>query len=203
MYSRLKKLAEKHEFIGCKIYNEFPSEVTPVDHHSVFTSRNLVYSPMTPKQSSETIERQVSKLLTQKNFKFEGVMINNGAANSPAGIHAFIRYCAHTGKIPRIYPSNRSFRGIAHSINRSLGFTPIRLPIGPTLTLDFNAELVDQDVPIKFGLENHKYHRCSTDKVEDTFTHRPMNTTVPLTFREDAPGQGGLLFFQWPISEVL
>ena len=59
---------------------------------------------MTPKQLSETIDLQVFKLMTEQNFKFEGVMIDNGAAKSPTGIHAFIRYCAHTGKIPRIYP---------------------------------------------------------------------------------------------------
>ena len=52
-----------------------------------------------------------------------------------------------------------------------------------------------------FGLEHHKYHRCSTDEVEDTFALRPTNTTVPLTFREDAQGQGGHLFLQWPVSE--
>ena len=90
-------------------------------------------------------------------------MIDNGGAKSPAGIQAFIQYCAHTGTIRTITKSNRSFRGIGNGMNRSLGITSIRMPIGDTLTLEFNVELVDQDVPIKFGLEHRKLHKCSTD----------------------------------------
>ena len=63
--------------------------------------------------------------MTEQNLKFEGVMIDNGTAKSPASIHAFIRYCAHKGKIPRIYPNNRSFRGIGNGIKRSLVFASI------------------------------------------------------------------------------
>ena len=64
-------------------------------------------------------------------------------------------------------------------------------------------ELFDQDALLMFGLEHRKLHKCSTDEVEDTFTHRPINITIALKFREDTPGQGGRLFLEWPTSESL
>ena len=125
---------------------------------------------MSPNEIATCIDEHASALMKFGNSQFEGVMIDDGAAKSPAGIQAFIRYCSHTGTIATITKSNLSFRGIVNGTNRSLGITSIRMPIGPTLTLEFNVELVDQDVPIMFGLEHHKLHKCSTDEVEDTFT---------------------------------
>ncbi len=90
------------------------------------------------------IDSEVSKMMKKGEFQFERIMIDNGAAKSPAGISAFMRYCAHTGSIPKIYPSERAFRGIRNGINKSLGRTSIRIPVGNALTIEFSVELVDQ-----------------------------------------------------------
>ena len=203
MYNRLVTIADQHEIIKANVHNTtWTSLLTSMNPNShVFLTKPFDFARMSPNELAGCIDNHASALTKDGNSQFEGVMIDNGASKSPAGIPAFIRYCAHTETIPTITKSNRCFRGIGNGTNRSCGITSIRMPIGSTLALEFNVELVDQDFPIMLGLEHHKLHKCSTDEVEDTFTHRPTNTTIPLRFREDTPGQGGYLFLEWPTSE--
>ena len=153
----------------------------------VFLTKPFDFARMSPQELAGCIDQHASALMKDGNSQFEGIMIDNGAAKSPAGIQAFIRYCAHTGTIPTITKCNLSFRGIENGTNRSLGITSIRMPIGPILTREFNVELAGQDVPIMFGLDHHKLRKCSTDELEDTFTHCSTNTIILLKFRENTP----------------
>ena len=205
MYNRLVTIADQHEIIKANVHNStWTTILTSMNPNShVFLTKPFYFARMSPNELAGCIDQHASALMKDGNEQFEGVKIDNGAAKSPARIQAFIGYCAHTGYIPTITKSNRCFPGIGNGTNRSFGLTSIRMPIGPTLTLEFNVELADQDFPIMFGLEHHKLHKWSTEEVEDTFNHRPTNATVPLKFREDTPGQGGHLFLEWLTSESL
>ncbi len=83
-------------------------------------------------------------------------MIDNGAARSPSGLPAYIRYCIHTGTTPDLRPSNRAYRGIGHGIMQSLGTGTIRMPMAPALFMNFDVDVVDHDVAVMFGLEHHQ-----------------------------------------------
>lgn len=83
---------------------------------------------------------------------------------------------------------------------------PIRLPLDLHFTLVFEVDLVENDVPIMFGLKHHKEHLCSTNKVHNTFMHHPSGSTIPIELRQSCPGKpelGGNLFLKWPIYSVL
>ena len=159
MYVRLSYIADQHDFIKEKAltgpivlpseYGEqknltasFPALLSNIDLNNL-------------DHLTEFIDREVSRIMMNGTCEFKGIMIDNGAAKSPAGLVQFINYCAHTGHVPSISPSSRAFRGMGNGVNKSLGITTIRMPIGPLLTIEFKVELVNNDVPIMFGLEHH------------------------------------------------
>ncbi len=85
----------------------------------------------------------------------------------------------------------------------SLGKCSIRVPIDPSLTLEFEVDIVDHEVPLIFGLEHYLQKKCSSNEVDLTFTHRPTRITVPLEYREESNEHGGHLYLNWYSSEVL
>ncbi len=104
----------------------------------------------------------VDSIISQGKLFFERVMLDNGAARSPAGLLAYLRYCAFCGTIPKLRPSNLVFKGMGRGTTPSLGLAEIRLPIGSSIALTFDIDVVDHDVPKLFGLELHKrfqWHR--------------------------------------------
>lgn len=129
--------------------------------------------------------------------KFEGIMLDNGASGTPSGLPAYLRYCEHVGIEPSLRPSNTSFVGLGKGIVRSLGVTTVRMPLGDSMFLDFETDVVEQDVPLMFGLDQHHKHGCSSDEYHNTFTHHPTGTTIPVKFKQ------GHLFVEWPTHEVL
>ena len=76
-------------------------------------------------------------MINSGSTNFEGVMIDNGAAKSPSGINAFIRYCARTAIVTTIRKSQLAFRGVGNCIVKSLGKAIIRIPLGALLTIEF------------------------------------------------------------------
>ena len=118
---------------------------------------------------------------------FEAVMIDNGAAKSPSELSAFVQYCAYSDSVSKLKASNKIFRAIGKGINRSLGKATIRILIDTLLTLEFEVDTIDHDIPLIFGLENHRFKKCSSNEVELTFTHHPSNITLPLKNREESP----------------
>ena len=206
LYSRLCTLADIHEM--------FPSNwlstaclASPYDSPPlVLTTSSQQLSDLSLPDRIKFITDQVAILMKTHKTTFEGVMIDNGAALSPAGLPAYLRYCAHTGIAPSLKQSNRCFRGIGKGLERSLGKISIRLPLGPDCLLEFEVDLVENDVPIIFGLEHHREFQCSSNEVENTFTHHPPGTIAPVTFRHSNPldpAQGGHVFLTWSISTVL
>ena len=85
----------------------------------------------------------------------------------------------------------------------SPGKAVIRIPLGAFFTNEFSVDLVENDVPIIFGLEHHRRLKSSSNEVHATFTHHPSKTTVPVILREDSPGQGGYLYLICAINDVL
>ena len=85
----------------------------------------------------------------------------------------------------------------------SPGKAVIRIPLEAFFTIEFSVDLIENDVPIIFGLEHHRRLKSSSNEVYATFTQHPSKTTVPVIFREDSPGQGGYLFLIWAINDVL
>ena len=70
------------------------------------------------------------------------------------------------------------FKVMGQDTTGSLGMTEIRLPISSNIALTFDVDVVDHDVPILFGLEQHKRFKCSSNEVENTFMHHPTNMTL-------------------------
>ena len=54
------------------------------------------------------------------------------------------------------------------------------MPLGNEHFIDFETDIVQQDIPLMFGLDQHKKHSCSSDEYHNTFTHHPSATTVPV-----------------------
>lgn len=114
--------------------------------------------------------------------EFEGVMLDNGAAGTPSGLPAYLNYCTFTGIEPKLHPSNNKFVGVGKVVTPSLGSAIIRMPIGENL-LDFRTDIVQHDIPLMFGLDQHKVHGCSSDEYKNTFTHHPTATTIPVSYK--------------------
>ena len=78
-----------------------------------------------------------------------------------------------------------------------MGAAKVRMPLGVTSVLEFETDIVLQDVPLMFGLDQHRRHGCNSDENHNTFTHHPSNTTIPLKFKK------GHLYVEWPTAEVV
>ena len=115
---------------------------------------------------------------------FDGIMIDNGASKTPSGLPSCLRYCAHTGKMPTLKPSTRSFTGIGHGKIKSLGLADVRMPISEELFLEFDVDLINQDVPLMFGLDKHLKHGCSTNEYKKKLQTPPQRDNCPLKDKE-------------------
>ncbi len=93
-------------------------------------------------------------------------MPDNGAAKSPAGLLAYLRYCGYCGVSPNLRQSNREFKGIGQGTTASLGLAEIRLPLGASLALTFEVDIVNHDVPILFRLKLHNRFQCFSNEVK-------------------------------------
>ena len=71
------------------------------------------------------------------------------------------------------------------------------MPVGVTSFLEFETDIVQQDVPLIIGLDLHRRHGCSSDEYHNTFTHLPSNTTIRVKFKK------GHLYVGWPTAEVM
>ena len=116
MYVRLSYIADQHDFIKEKAFTgpivlpskygeqqnltpAFPALLSNIDLNNL-------------DHFKEFIDREVSRIMMNGVCNFKGIMIDNGAAKSPAGLAQFISYCAHTGHVPSISLSSRAFRGM-------------------------------------------------------------------------------------------
>ena len=124
-------------------------------------------------------------------------MIDNRASKTPSGLPSYLRYCAHTGHKPTIKSSSRCFAGIGNGIIPSLAIKNVCMQLTPDLFLEFEVNLIDQIVPLIFGLNKYLRYKCSTNECNMTFTHRPSGVTVPLHLKN------GPLCIKWPSTEVL
>lgn len=84
---------------------------------------------------------------------FEGIMLDNGASGTPSGLPAFLRYCQFVGIQPTLSHSSNRFVGIGSGVVTSLGMAHVRLPLGNTHFIEFETDVVAQDVPLMFGLD--------------------------------------------------
>lgn len=78
-----------------------------------------------------------------------------------------------------------------------MGTAIVRMPLAKHFFLDFETEVVNQDVPLMFGLDQHRLHGCSSDEYHNSFTHHPSGITIPVKFKR------GHLYVEWPVSEVM
>eukprot|EP00171_Calliarthron_tuberculosum_P008929 IDg8929t1 len=93
----------------------------------------------------DTLRSQAMIGMRNGDNNFEGVMLDNGAAKSPSGLSAYVRYCIHTSTEPILRESHRMFRSVGHGMISSLVKVAIRMPIGHSLCLTFDVDLIDQD----------------------------------------------------------
>ena len=179
MYSRLASWSEEH------LFDRKPVQIFNIrsNHSMISTSQFLDLSKI-----------DVDDILKTP---FSGVMIDNGASKTPSGLPSYLRYCAHTGHKPTIKSSSRCFAGIGNGIIPSLALADVRMPLTPDLFLEFEVNLIDQDVPLMFGLDKHLRYKCSTNEYNMTFTHHPSGVTIPLHLKK------GHLYIEWPNTEVL
>ncbi len=79
------------------------------------------------------------------------------------------------------------------------------MPIGNQCILDFEVELVDQDLPILFGLDQQRKYQCSTNEISQTITHHPSGTVAPLIFVSKNKNEPDVdtLWIKWNASHVL
>ncbi len=54
-----------------------------------------------------------------------------------------------------------------------------------------------------FGLERHNRYNRSSNEHESTFTHHPINTTIPIVFQKGPFSNGGQLYLSWPSTHSL
>ena len=200
-YTRLAVLADQHEIL--KTCPTYQLDLPPPTFKSVLVTKSTNMSSMNLSEIKKYINERVKDLIHSGSTNFEGIMIDNGDAKSPFGINVFIRYCAHTAIVPTITKSQQDFRGFGNGIVKSLGNAVIRIPLGVLLTIEFSVDLKENDVLIIFGLEHHRSLNRSSNEVDKTFTHHHSQTTVPVIFREDSPSQGGHLYLNWAINDVL
>ena len=71
------------------------------------------------------------------------------------------------------------------------------MPLGSSFFLDFETDIISQDVSLMFGLDQHRKHGCSSDEYQNSFTHHPSNTTILLKFKK------GHVYIEWPVYEAL
>lgn len=167
------------------------------------SASKIFVTSTTAKDFAAVLQQKVLTLMSKGKPEFEGIMIDNGASISPSGLSAYVRYCAYTNTKPDVRPSSRAFRGMGHGVQDSKGIVSIRMPIGDHCMIPFEVELVDQDIPLIFGLEQHIKNECSSNEFYRTFTHHPSDTTVPVHFQEESHGSGGHLYIRWNHSTVL
>lgn len=100
---------------------------------------------------------------SMKNSKsgFEGFMIHNRAEKYPLGMQLYVRYCIHTSSEPLTRQSTTVFTCVGQVKFPSLRKVSVRIPIGESLFLDFDVDMIDQNIPLIFGLEHHMKRRCS------------------------------------------
>ncbi len=96
MYIRLASWSDQHEVIGGAqttdaIASAYERTNLDIESHAI--------SVQLPNQAlpdiNKTIKTRVSNAMSDPNIEFEGVMIDNGAAKSPSGLPAYIRYCVN------------------------------------------------------------------------------------------------------------
>ena len=69
--------------------------------------------------------------------------------------------------------------------------------------LTFEVDLIDQDVPLIFGLDQHFIYNCSSIGYDRTFTDHPSGTTIPIVFQTQNNATGGHFCIKWNITSVL
>ena len=112
MYVKLKNASEEHEFIKEKSNvsppikrNTAKEKLTPV---LLCASKDM--TAFTLSELNLYLKQCTIQAMKHDKVEFEGVMIDNGAAKSPSGLPAFIRYCAHAGFTPKLRQSSKIFR---------------------------------------------------------------------------------------------
>lgn len=217
MMTKLVDSAAVHEFIGEKSMTSMDS-TTVLELQEPVTqfqrSRDdleLLYYPRsdsfcrrpTPRTKgltriipSSTFVSSNASLNTKQTW-FEGIMLDNGASGTPSGLLAYLRYCNFIGIEPTLRHSNRRFVGRGQGVVPSLGVATVRMPLGTSHFIDFETDVVAQDVPLMFGLDQHRKHHCSSDEYHNTFTHHPSGVSVPLVYKKVH------LYVEWPVSQVL
>ena len=137
MYSRLASWSEEH------LFDRKPVQIFNIrsNHSRISTSKSL----------------DLSKLNVDDILKtpFDGIMIDNGASKTPSGLPSYLRYCAHTGHNPTIKSSTRCFAGIGNGIIPYLALADVRMLLTPDLFLEFEVNLIYQDLPLMFELDKH------------------------------------------------
>lgn len=147
---------------------------------------------------TETANRLLKEKIKQlPDVKFEGIALDNGASKTPGGLPAYLRYCKHTGTEPFLSPSSATFSGIENGSVPSLGLARLRMPLQHHGFIEFDIDIIDKEVPLLFGLDQHLKHSCSSNEVFRTFTHHILKITVPLNYKN------GHLYLEWPSSNVL
>ncbi len=66
------------------------------------------------------------------------------------------------------------------------------MPMGPQLLLKFELNVVDHDVLLVFELKPHRELKYSSNEYDNTFTHHPSGTIVPVTSREEQSNMGDI-----------
>ena len=71
------------------------------------------------------------------------------------------------------------------------------MSLGSPFFLDFETDIIAQGVPLMFVLGQHREYGCSSDEYQNSFTHHPSNTTIPVKFKK------GHIYIEWPVNEAL
>jgi len=152
---------------------------------------------MWDKPSNVFLSKAAPKAPLHRADKFEGIMLDNGASDIPSGLPAYLRYCKFVGLDPDVRESDRRFLDVGNGVIESLGIATVRLPLADSFCIAFETDILAQDVPLMFILDQHRKHRCSSDEFYNTFIHHPSGTTIPVRYKK------GHLYVEWPVSEVL
>lgn len=88
------------------------------------------------------------------------------------------------------------FVGVEKGIIPSLGYSVARVSLGEHY-LYLKTNRVQQDIPLMFELDQHKLHRCSSDRYNNSFANHPSGTKMPVTYKQVH------LWSEWPVTEVL
>lgn len=113
----------------------------------------------------------------------------------PSEVSSCLKYCECVGIEPKLKPSRNEFVGCWEGKVPSVGSVSVRMLVG-YFYLDLNIEMVNQDIPLIFGLDQQKLNFCSSNKSQNTFTHHPSRTTIPHKYKRDH------LWVVWPVMEV-